>query len=195
MTDAPADAAPSTDPSAFLPPPAHPPVAGPEVEMLLGELERVRGYVRWKCSGVDADGMRKRLGPSALTLGGLLKHLALVEDHWFGVRLLGRPASEPWASVDFDADPEWEFRTAADDSPDELLALWEASCESSRRWLAEALADGGLDYPAAVTGRDGRAPDTRRIVVDMVEEYARHLGHIDLLRENVDGLTGEDPGR
>ena len=198
MTAVPAATTPSTDSradlAAFLPPPAHPPVAGTEVEMLLGELERVRGYVRWKCSGVDADGMRKRLGPSALTLGGLIKHLALVEDHWFGVRLHGRPVSEPWASVDFDADPEWEFRTAADDSPDELLALWETSCDRSRRWLAEALADGGLDHPAAFTWRDGRRPDTRRIVVDMVEEYARHLGHIDLLRENVDGLTGEDPG-
>jgi uncharacterized damage-inducible protein DinB len=190
---APTDLSGRSDLSPFLPPPSHPPVAGTEVQMLLGELERVRGYVRWKCSGIDADGMRRRLGPSSLTLGGLLKHLALVEDHWFGNRLHGLALGEPWASVDFDADPDWEFRTAADDSPEELLALWETSCDRSRRRLAEALADGGLDHPAAFTWRDGRTPDTRRVVVDMVEEYARHVGHIDLLRENVDGLTGEDP--
>lgn len=172
---------------------AEPPVAGDEVATQLGALDRQRSYVAWKCGGVDAAGMRATVGASAVTLGGLLKHLALVEDHTFGWKFLGRPLGPPWDAVDFDADPDWEWRTAADDSPDELMALWEAAVARSRAIVDEALAGEGLDTLSLRPWPDGRAPSLRRLVVDMIEEYARHVGHADLIRESVDGVVGEDP--
>ncbi|MHB1784422.1 MAG: mycothiol transferase, partial [Acidimicrobiales bacterium] len=81
--------------------------------------------------------------------------------------------------------------TAAQDSPDELRALWEDAVVRSRQRVADALADGGLDRLAVRTWPDGRAPSLRWIMLHMIEEYARHNGHADLLREAVDGETGE----
>jgi hypothetical protein len=71
--------------------PAEPPVAGNELDTLLGELERVRGYIAWKCGGLNPAGLRATLGPSTMTLGGLLKHLSACEDHNFSIMLYGRP--------------------------------------------------------------------------------------------------------
>ncbi len=171
-----------------------PPIAGTEVDTLLGGLERQRGYMAWKCGSLDAAGLRATLAPSTMTLGGLLKHLALVEDDWFSVKLHGRDRCPPWDAVDWDADPDWEWHTAAADSPGQLIAMWQDAVARSRALVAEALADGGLDRPAAFTTQDGQTPSLRRLIMDMIEEYARHVGHADLLRESVDGLTGEDPG-
>jgi Protein of unknown function (DUF664) len=170
-----------------------PPVAGDEVDTLLGALERQRRYVAWKCGNLDAAGLRATLRPSAMTLGGLLKHLALCEDHQFSVKLHGRDPGSPWNAVDWDADPDWEWHSAASDSPEQLMTLWQEAVDRSRTLMAEALADGGLDRPAAFTWPDGRTPSLRRLLMDMIEEYARHVGHADLIRESVDGLVGEDP--
>lgn len=170
-----------------------PPAAGDETEALLGELDRVRSYLAWKCGGLDAAGMRATLGPSTITLGGLLKHLALVEDHTLGFKLAGQEPGAPWNAVDWDTDPDWEWRTAADDTPEELMALWQAAVSRGRAWTAAALAAGGPDHAAAFTWPDGRTPNLRRLLLDMIEEYARHVGHADLIRESIDGLTGEDP--
>lgn len=169
-----------------------PPVAGGELDTLLGELERVRGYLGWKCGGLDAAGLRATLGPSTMTLGGLLKHLALTEDHQFSVSLFGQAAA-PWDTADWDADPDWEWHSAAADSPDDLMRLWQDAVARSRSLVAEALADGGLEHPAHIQASNGQTPTLRRLIVDMIEEYARHVGHADLLRESVDGLVGEDP--
>jgi hypothetical protein len=73
------------------------------------------------------------------------------------------------------------------------MSLWEAAVGRSRTLVAAALADGGLGRPASATYPDGRTPSLRRLLMDMIEEYARHLGHADLIRESVDGLVGEDP--
>jgi Protein of unknown function (DUF664) len=170
-----------------------PPMAGSELDTLLGGLERQRRYIAWKCGDLDAAGLRARLAPSAITLGGLLKHLALVEDDVFAGKLHGRPYSPPFDTVDFESDPEWEWRTAADDSPEQLMALWEAAVARSRDLVAESLAAGGLDGLGAYTFRDGSRASLRRLIMDMLEEYARHVGHADLIRESVDGVTGEDP--
>src|SRR4029450_11360246 len=91
--------------------PPEPPIAGDEAATLIGELERLRSYIAWKCGGLDAAGLRATLGPSTMTLGGLLKHLALVEDNHFARLLLGQEAGPPWNTVDWDADPDWEWRT------------------------------------------------------------------------------------
>lgn len=164
-----------------------------EVEMLLFALERCRAQFAWKCGGLDAAGLHKPHPPSAMTLGGLLKHLAHDEDRITAVDVSGQPIGAPWDAVDFTADPDWEWRTAADDSPEELYALWRGAVERSRAAWTRALADGGLDQPSKYTTPSGRHPNLRRTLVDLIEEYTRHLGHADLLREAVDGLVGEDP--
>jgi uncharacterized protein DUF664 len=110
------------------------PAAGDEIQTLLGVLDRNRRTFAWKCFGLDAAGMNTRLAPSTMTLGGLVKHLALVEDDMFSHRLFGRDPGAPWNTVDWDADPDWEWRTAADDSPEELQALWEGTRRWPRRW-------------------------------------------------------------
>lgn len=170
-----------------------PPIAGDETATLLGSLERQRAILAWKCGGLDSAGLTTRVGASSVTLGGLLKHLALVEDDHFNRLLLARGPGEPWESVDWDADPDWEWRTAAEDSPEQLMALWEGAVERSRTLVAEVLAAGGMDTPGKYVSKSGESPLLRRIVIDMIEEYARHVGQADLIREAVDGLVGEDP--
>jgi hypothetical protein len=73
------------------------------------------------------------------------------------------------------------------------MALWQQTVARSRALVAQALADHGLDQLSKRTWPDGRAPSLRRILIDLIEEYARHVGHADLIRESVDGLVGEDP--
>jgi len=170
-----------------------PPPAGSELNTLLGALERQRGYVAWKCGTLNSAGLRATLGPSTMTLGGLLKHLAAVEDNTFSVKLHGRDPHPPWDTVDWKADPDWEWRSAAEDTPEQLVSLWQEAAGRSRTLVAEAIADGGLDRLASFTWPDGRTPSLRRLLIDMIEEYARHVGHADLIRESVDGLVGEDP--
>jgi Protein of unknown function (DUF664) len=164
-----------------------------EVEMLRFALDRARAQFAWKCGGLDAAGLSRPHPPSAMTLGGLLKHLALVEDQRTAVFLTGEPMGPPWDAVDFEADPDWAWRSAADDSPAELYRLWRDAVERSRAATARVLADGGLDQPSKFTTPSGEHPNLRRVLVDQIEEYIRHTGHADLLREAVDGLVGEDP--
>lgn len=169
-----------------------PPIAGDETELLLGVLDRTRSVLAWKCSGLDADAMAVTVGASDVSLGGLLKHLAWAEDQTFGSKLLGAPPAEPWASVDWAADPNWEWTSAAADSPDELFALWLAAVERSTARVAAVLAQGDMGQPVHISDGTVHA-NLRRLVVDMIDEYARHNGHADLIRESIDGLVGEDP--
>jgi hypothetical protein len=173
--------------------PWEPPSAGTEVEHLLGMLERLRATFRWKADGLDAAGLGHRLGTSSLTIGGLLKHLAFVEDYTFTVKLHDRAPGEPWQSADWDADPDWEFSSAATDSPEELYAIWDGAVDRSRARLGAALVERGLAGLAELHDENGEHMSVRRLVCDLIEEYGRHTGHTDLLREAVDGLVGEDP--
>jgi hypothetical protein len=172
--------------------PWEPPLAGTETAHLVGALERLRTTFRWKADDLDAAGLATRIGASSLTLGGLLKHLAVVEDDMFGSKLTGTPLDRTWRLDEWDG-PEWPFTSAANDAPEVLYGLWDDAVERSRARLAEALAAGGLDGPADVSGPDGQHASVRRLVCDMIEEYGRHAGHADLLREAVDGRVGEDP--
>jgi hypothetical protein len=173
--------------------PWEPPLAGTEIEHLLGALDRLRATFRWKASHLDRAGLQTSIGASSLTLGGLLKHVAFVEDYTFTTKLSGGPPGEPWMTTyRFDV-PDWVFVSAVDDTPDELYALYDESVERSRARLSRALAKGGLDQLVDVSDDDGRHPSLRRLVCDLIEEYGRHTGHADLLREAVDGLVGEDP--
>jgi uncharacterized damage-inducible protein DinB len=169
-----------------------PPVAAGEVGTLLGFLDWQRATLAWKCSGLDAAGLRAVTASSAMTLGGILKHMAMVEDFWFSRSLHGRGYALPWDAVDWKADPEWEWRTAAQDSPAGLLALWERAVDRSRADVALVLdGGGGLGQLAKRAWPDGRCPSLRWILCHMIEEYARHNGHADLLRESIDGAIGE----
>lgn len=170
-----------------------PPVAGDEAATLLGSLERQRATFAWKCGGLDAAGLRATHPPSSMSLGGLLKHVALIEDHYFSGKLLGRELGPPWNTADWEADPDWEWHSAADDTPEQLSALWHDAVDRSRAAIAEVLADGDLGQLCRAAWPDGRAPSVRRMLVDLIEEYARHTGHADLIRESIDGLVGEDP--
>jgi uncharacterized damage-inducible protein DinB len=169
-----------------------PPLAADETATLLGFLEYQRATMAWKCAGLDAVGLGATVAASSMTLGGMLKHLAYVEDLWCARRLHGRDPAPPWDTVDWDADPDWDWHSAAEDTPEQLDALWQDAVARSRSLVAEALADGGLERPAAwIDDWYGVAPSLRWILVHLIEEYARHNGHADLLRESVDGLTGE----
>ncbi|MCD0442950.1 DinB family protein [Glycomyces sp. A-F 0318] len=168
-----------------------PPVSGDETAMLLGFLDFHRATLAWKVDGLGADGLDRTAAASAMTLGGMLKHLAYVELSWFAGFLFDRPLGEPWDSVDWGADYDWDWHSAADDAPEALLALWRGSVDRARALTDEALADGGLDRLADRGWQDGRTPSLRWILVHMIEEYARHNGHADLIREAIDGATGE----
>jgi hypothetical protein len=174
-------------------PPWEPPLAGNETEHLVGALDRLRTTFRWKAGGLDAAGLQTRIRSSSLTLAGLLKHLAFVEDYYFSTKMRGESPGAPWETVDWDADPNWVWTSAADDRPDELYALWDSAVSRSGVRLRAALADGGLDQLVHAAHDDGRRASLRRLVCDVIEEYGRHTGHADLLREAVDGLVGEDP--
>jgi hypothetical protein len=170
-----------------------PPLAGNEAEHLVGALDRLRTTFRWKADDLDAVGLQTRIGASSLTLGGLLKHLAAQEDYAFSTKLSGEPLGSPWDATDWDGTNDWEFTSSANDTPEELYALWDGAVERSRARLEAALADGGLDQLVHVSGPDGSHASLRRLLCDLIEEYGRHTGHADLLREAVDGRVGEDP--
>ena len=169
-----------------------PPLAGTEAEALVGELNRLRGYLLWKCGGLDDAGIRVTLGPSAVTLGGLLKHLSAVEATTFAWKLHGRAPFAPFDEWDWD-DPDSHWRVEDGDTPQSLEALFKASAALGQALVDEAIASVGLGGDAFLSDDDGTHANVRRLVLDMIEEYGRHVGHADLIRESVDGLVGEDP--
>lgn len=180
----------STSPDTSITEPA---ITPDEVEMLLFALARSRAQFAWKVGGLDAAALRREFPPSAMTLGGLIKHMAGVEERKMALAVTGERPAPPWDAIEPGEDEDFEWRTAADDSPEELYAMWRAAVERSEAATAAALADGGLDRPAAITFDGWGTPNLRRMLVDLHDEYARHVGHADLFREAVDGLVGEDP--
>jgi hypothetical protein len=146
--------------------PWEPPLAGTEAEHLIGALDRLRAT--------------------------FLKHLAINEDYMSTQKLSGASVGEPWESL-WDGTDDWEFTSAADDTPEQLYTLWENAVARSRARFDEAIARGGLDQLVHVATDDGEHASLRRLLCDLIEEYGRHTGHADLLREAVDGRVGEDP--
>ena len=160
---------------------------------MFGALERLRTTFRWKCADLDAVGLTARTASSSLTLGGLLKHLAVQEDFCFQVKILGESMPAPWDMSLWDTQgDDWEFDSARHDSPEDLHALFDDAVRRSDAVVDEALARGGLDAESArVSPRTGERFSLRWILVHMIEEYSRHNGHADLIRQSIDGQTGE----
>ena len=177
---------------AWVPPPWEPPLAGTEVEHLLGALRRLRTTVRWKADGLDEAGLRHRISSSSLSLGGLLLHLAMGEDYYLTTKLRGEELVEPWRSLGHDGTDEWEFATEALTAA-QTYDVFDAAARRNEARLEAAIAEGGLDLVAHVDDGTGNHASLRRLVCDLIEEYGRHTGHADLLREAVDGRVGEDP--
>jgi hypothetical protein len=167
------------------------PIRADEVTALRGFLDYHRNTFRWKCSGLTQQQLAQRLPPSAMTLGGMMKHLALVEVGWFGKTLAGRPYPPLFDSVDWESDPDWEWRTAADDDPQELRTIYDDCVSRADAAIEEALARGGLDSESVEQSSSDGAFNLRWIMLHLIEEYARHNGHADLIRESIDGETGE----
>jgi uncharacterized damage-inducible protein DinB len=156
-----------------------------EKAVLAQYLDHYRTTLEMKCDGLDAEQMAERsVPPSSMSLLGLVRHLAKVEHHWFRRCLEGR-ADLP-RLYRTDEDPDLDFNGAVPE--DAVVAdAWEAW----RREVAHAReVYAGLE-PGTTFDYDGAPTEVRDIIVHMIEEYARHLGHADLLRERIDGRTGQ----
>ncbi|HEU5035751.1 MAG TPA: DinB family protein [Nocardioides sp.] len=165
-----------------------PPTQGDERTLLLAYLDYHRATLRQKAGGLDATQLDTPLPPSEMTLGGMVKHLALVENSWLREVFLGEPLSEPWRSVDWDADWDWDWHSAKADGPEEIWALYDAMVADADTVLAGAQL---ADLSAKPSRRTGEHFSLRWILLHLIEEYARHNGHADLIRESIDGQTGE----
>jgi uncharacterized damage-inducible protein DinB len=165
-----------------------PPLSADETATVLGFLDYHRATLRRKVDGLDTAQLDTRLPPSTMTLGGMVKHLAFVEHWWTRCVFEGREYGEPWASVDWDADWDWDWHSAAGADPDELLALLDREVAAADEVVRRAADLGRLSERA---GREGVPFSLRWILLHLVEEYARHNGHADLLREAIDGTVGE----
>ena len=151
-------------------------------------VEYFRQVVRRKVDGLTPEQLDHTVASSSLTIGGILRHLTLVEESWFVEVLQGRELGEPWSGVDWASDRDWDFESASGMTADELLADHEHACEKSREILAE-VAD--LDTLTERGNRDGEKFNVRWILIHLIEEYARHAGHADILREDIDGEIGD----
>ncbi|MET9919860.1 DinB family protein [Streptomyces sp. NPDC006435] len=160
------------------------PPAWDERTQLATFLDYARDTARAKCEGVSPDDARRAPLPGSplMTIAGLINHLSWVEYHWFEVVFLGGEDEGPWT----DEDPDREMRIAVDMPLADVLALY---AERTARYR-ELVASHDLDTPAERPRRDGRSPDLRWIVLHLIEETARHNGHLDIIREIVDGTTG-----
>ncbi len=168
----------------------------PEIPFVTDEVSAVRSFLaffratlRRQVEDLTAEQLDRALAPSPMTLGGMLSHLAFVEDYWCRHVLHGAEPAEPWRSIDWRADPDRDWHRATGQSADDLLALHETAVSVADEAIDRALAAGGLDT-LAVVERHGSAPSLRWILLHLVEEYARHAGHADLIRESIDGTTG-----
>jgi len=162
-------------------PRTRPPEDAAEPETLTAMLDFLRYTAVNKVAGLtDEEAFRAPLPPSTLTPAGVVKHLTGVERFWFSIDFAGADLSWPWT----DDDPHGNFPLRESDTLTEIVAEYLAECERSR------LAIAGADLDAGARG-EGMTFKLRYALVHMIEETARHCGHLDLLRERIDGSTGE----
>ena len=158
-----------------------------ELAMLTEFLDFYRTVLLRKASGLTPLQLTATVAASTLTIERLIRHMTLVEDHWFDETFAGLPGREPWASADWDADRDWEMTTAYGMNFADLRADFDAACKRSRAHVAAAPSLDAL----AIGGDSANSVSLRWILIHMIEEYARHCGHADILRESIDGRTGD----
>jgi len=161
-----------------------PPEAASEQETLAAFLDYHRATLLWKVEGLSDGDLRRPLTPSGMSLLGLVKHVAYVERWWFQAVFAGQDMSFPWTEEDPDAD----WRPEPDEPAAGILDLYRVEAARSRTILAGSHLDDLAKKPHHP--RNGRQ-SLRWIVIHMIEETARHNGHADLMREAIDGMTGE----
>jgi uncharacterized damage-inducible protein DinB len=163
--------------------PEPPNVAG-EAETLGGFLDFQRATLLWKLEGLDDEQLRRPMVPSGTSLLGMVKHLAYVERGWFQQVWAGQEITVPWTKEDADAD----WRIEPDETTKDVLALYDGECARSREIVAAASSlDEAVEHPR----HPGWSMSRRWILTHMLEETARHVGQADILREQIDGATGE----
>ena len=162
---------------------SHPDLDADERTTLRQFLDQYRQRALTRLVGLsDAEARTRTLAATNLTPGGVVKHLAHMEDHWFTARVGAGELPEPWLSAPFESQPAWDFESAVHDSVDEIADLYRGACDRSRR-VVERLPS--LDAKAQRPSF-GKGPVTLRwVLVHMLEETACHVGHLDLLTDAV----------
>jgi uncharacterized damage-inducible protein DinB len=159
---------------------------GDERSVLVEYVRLYRLTLEMKCAGLDAEQLARRsVPPSTMSLLGLIRHMTDVERHWFRRVMAGEDAP-PLYWTDGEADVDW---TGAIADPEVVARAWDAW--RSEVGYAERYVNGADDLGIRGTMRDGKTVSLREVLVHMVEEYARHCGHADLLRERIDGRIGQ----
>ncbi|MGH7723022.1 MAG: DinB family protein [Candidatus Dormibacteria bacterium] len=168
-----------------------PPYIAGERDMLLTWLQLQRDTLAWKCEGLDDEQLRRRaVPPSTLSLLGLVRHMTEVERHWFQRRLTESDAPPLYYN---DAQPDGDFDNLDSASPGDVLAGWRAECTAADASIAQRADLAAVARPSRT---DPRHVSLRWMLVHMIEEYARHNGHADLLRQSIDGTVGDfDPAQ
>ncbi|HEX8497758.1 MAG TPA: DinB family protein [Actinomycetales bacterium] len=179
-----------SEPTVWTAPPVVPvraPLLGDERGCLQGWLDCHRQTLLWKCSGLTADQLRTRaLAPSELSLLGIVRHMVEVERWWFGINAAQIAGLDYEFCTEEDEEADWHGVDTADAAAD--LMMLRAETHASDRAVA------ALDLDHQVPGLEGGSTKNLRwIYVHMIEEYARHNGHADALRERIDGFTGDFP--
>jgi uncharacterized damage-inducible protein DinB len=151
-------------------------------------LDYQRETILIKTEGLDKEQLATRIPTSGLTLAGILYHLALVEEAWFEVDFLGLEPRADFAGIDWEADPDYEFRTALDKEPDWLRRRYRDACDRASEIVANA---GTMDALSVSTRIEGKPFTLRWVIMHLIEETARHAGQADLIREAIDGTVGE----
>ena len=163
-----------------------------EVGMLRSFLDHYRATIRLQASGLTDEQLDQPLPPSDLTLGGMLTHLAFVEDYWFSYNLASLDPAPPWDTAPWEQDGDWDWHSAAGQPHVELDRLLADAIVRSDACLDAALAEDPDVGRRVARPRDpskGETATIRWVLVHMVEEYARHAGHADLIRQSIDGAT------
>jgi Protein of unknown function (DUF664) len=154
-----------------------------ERELLNGFLDWYRAVVQNKVTGLSLDSATRIMTPSGMSPLGIVKHLGDVERRWFCLRFAG----EDVAILRSDADPDADFRIEPNDTVASVIDFYRAAADDSRRITAMA----SLDDMSVSESSHYRRVSLRWILVHMIEETARHAGHLDLMREQIDGKTGD----
>ncbi|MGW6507214.1 DinB family protein [Streptomyces niveus] len=155
------------------------PYTGSEKDSLYVALDRHRDVVLWKLDGLGDEALRRPATPSGTNLLGLVKHLATVEYGWFCTPF-GRESEPFW----FDTETE-DMTVGPDESTADILAFYARARVAADRAIHET------DLDETGTAWDGRVVSMRWVLIHMIEETARHAGHVDIVRELIDGATGD----